>query len=938
MTSNTLNVMRKIAPLLALAVALALGSQAHAADLQTGQAKFLKGDYKAAQAELAKVGGKDREAAQLALARVELRVGKYAAAEKRARKLIKSRTKGVGEDATVLVAEAQRAVGNSPAAIKPLEKVFAKNPKHLRARYVLGLVYRDVGQNKKANALFDQFIKDWNTNKIDQKNASQSFYVAASARRLGLFQDANDTFREVVKLNSKLLDANIEWGQLFMDKYSAGYASQSFDEVLKIDPNHPDAHAGMAKVKLVQSYDLAAAGRHIKAALKANPKHVQALLIRSGLEIDQNQWAAAKATFQQVFAINPNSLPGHAGLATVYWLRELRAKYEATKKKAFAINPKYAEFFHIVARSAVREHRYDLAIKLELEAVKIEPKYYEAMQAVGTGYLRLGKEKLGLRWLKRAWKGDEYNVRTFNLMNLFEEEIPKNYSFTRTKYFKFRYHNEEKDILRRSVEPMLTRAFESMVKRYKFTPKLPIVIELYRESQHYSVRTVGLPNLGALGVCFGQVITAMSPSSGNINWAMVLWHELAHVFAIQMSKSKVPRWYTEGLSEYETIIARPEWRRENDSDIAAAMAAGKLPPVAELNYGFMKPSMRQVVVAYHLSSVTIEYIATTYGFNKIVEGLKLFGKNMETPEVIHKITGLTAKQFDVKFRKFLAKRLKPYKGQFRIPTEGYKNVTALEIAVAAKPKDAKARADLALGYFFDGNAKKAKANADKALAMEPTNKIALYINAEIAFRMRNTTGAKKLYLQLIDMGADNYDIRGRLAAIAKVKGDLKAAEKQLCAAKKLDPERSYPYLELSRIYKRSKRPAKALKELETYVMIEQMQPRPLSTLVDEYKAKGNWAKVRTYGELLLNIRLWSADLYLTMGRAYVETNKPDKALFSYKSALITKPRLRRPALAYIGMAKAWKKKKNRRKAKAMIKKALKFEPANAEALKLQKKL
>ncbi len=937
-SSNTLNDMRKIASLLALAVAVAIGSPASAADLQTGQSKFLKGDYKGARAELGKVTGKDREAAQLMLARVELRVGEYAAARQRAAKMVTSKTKGVSADAIVLVAEADRIVGKSKAAIKTLEPLVAKNPKHLRARYMLGLSYLDTGAVKKANALFDQFIQDWNQNKIDTKNARQSFYVAASARRLGLFQDANDTFREVVKLDAKLLEANVEWGGLFLDKYSAGYAEQSFDEVLKVDPHHPDALAGMARVKLVQRYDLAGAGKHLKAALKANPKHIPSLLVRGGLEIDQNKWAAAKATFQQVFAINPNSVRGIAGLATVYWLRDDTKNYEAQKKRAFAFNPKFAEFFHIVARSAVREHRYDLAIKLELEAIKINPKYYEAMQAAGTGYLRLGKEKLGVRWLKRAWKGDEYNVRTYNTLDLFEEAIPKHYSFTRTKYFKFRYHNEEKQILRRYVEPLMNKAFESMVKRYKFTPKLPVIIELYRDSQHYSVRTVGLPNLGALGVCFGQVITAMSPSSGNINWAMVLWHELGHVFAIQLSRSRVPRWYTEGLSEYETILARPEWRRENDSDIAAAMADGKLPSVAELNYGFMKPSMRQVVVAYHLSSVTIEYIATTFGFDKIVEGLKLFGKGLETPEVIQKITGLSVKAFDARFRKFLEKRLKPYKGQFRIPTEGFKNVTVLEIAVAAKPKDPKAQANLALGYFFDGNAKKAKAAADKTLKLDPKNKIAMYINAEIAFRMRNVNGARKLYRQLVTLGADNYDIRGRLAAIAKFKGDLKAAEKQLCAAKKLDPERSYPYLELSRIYKQQKKPAKSLKELENYVMIEQMQPRPLSKLIDEYKTKKKWAKVRTFGELLVNIRLWSAELYLTLGRAYVETGAAKKAIYTYNSALMAKPKLRRPALAYIGLARAWKKRNKRRKARAMLKKALKFEPANAEALTLQKSL
>ena len=103
------------------------------------------------------------------------------------------------------------------------------------------------------------------------------------------------------------------------------------------------------------------------------------------------------------------------------------------------------------------------------------------------------------------------------------------------------------------------------------------------------MRTVGLPDIGALGVCFGQVITAMSPATGDINWGMVLWHELGHVFAIQLSNSRVPRWFTEGLSEYETLIARPDWRRENDADLYGAVANGTLPSIGDLNSEFMQP-------------------------------------------------------------------------------------------------------------------------------------------------------------------------------------------------------------------------------------------------------------------------------------------------------------------------------------------------------------
>src|SRR5262249_28739126 len=153
-----------------------------------------------------------------------------------------------------------------------------------------------------------------------------------------------------------------------------------------------------------------------------------------------------------------------------------------------------------------------------------------------------------------------------------------------------------------------------------FTPKTPVTVELFSEPDQYSVRTVGLPNLGALAVCFGQVITAMSPSNGNLNWGMILWHELGHVFAIQLTESRVPRWFTEGLSEVETLLARKEWRRENDVDVWQAYAANNLPSVVELNSRFMRAGdMNDMVVAYHMSSMTVEFMVRRFGFPKVVD-------------------------------------------------------------------------------------------------------------------------------------------------------------------------------------------------------------------------------------------------------------------------------------------------------------------------------
>ena len=121
-------------------------------------------------------------------------------------------------------------------------------------------------------------------------------------------------------------------------------------------------------------------------------------------------------------------------------------------------------------------------------------------------------------------------------------------------------------MLQEYAVPLAHQALDDAVgKRYEFTPKGPILIEMFPKHDDFAVRTLGLPGMiGALGACFGRVVTLDSPQRappGDFQWEATLWHELAHVITLQMSNQRVPRWLTEGISVYEEKRARPEWAR-----------------------------------------------------------------------------------------------------------------------------------------------------------------------------------------------------------------------------------------------------------------------------------------------------------------------------------------------------------------------------------------
>lgn len=71
---------------------------------------------------------------------------------------------------------------------------------------------------------------------------------------------------------------------------------------------------------------------------------------------------------------------------------------------------------------------------------------------------------------------------------------------------------------------------------------------------------------------------------------------------------------------------------------------------------------------------------------------------------------------------------------------------------------------------------------------------------------------------------------------------------------------------------------------------------------------------------------------MELAQAYLSTKRPDQALYTYDSALLAKPALRRPATAHAGRAAALAALGRKREARAAAKKALALEPNNAQAL------
>ena len=249
---------------------------------------------------------------------------------------------------------------------------------------------------------------------------------------------------------------------------------------------------------------------------------------------------------------------------------------------------------------------------------------------------------------------DKFDQTTFNLLTMLDS-LDKFETITDGDIV-FKSHPSETAVMREYVAPLAKQALAIFSEKYQFTPKGPILIEMFPKHDDFAVRTVGLPGMiGALGACFGRVVTLDSPKArppGDFNWAPTLWHELAHVMTLQLSKQRVPRWLTEGISTYEEKLGSPAWGREGELSFVAAYGLGEHMSLRELNAAFQDPE--KISLAYYEASILTEHIVGNYGMSALRKLLVSYGEGLEGEAALKAGLGVDIDTLQADFDKLLA--------------------------------------------------------------------------------------------------------------------------------------------------------------------------------------------------------------------------------------------------------------------------------------------
>lgn len=480
---------------------------------------------------------------------------------------------------------------------------------------------------------------------------------------------ANRLFRSAAKENPADPDILSRWGDLYADSHQDAEAMDIYREALAADAEHAFAMLGAARV-LVGGFD-EAANAYLEPLLSnatlPDGARVGAWLLVARIALENHDADEADHNIGRAEALIARNdwppLEAYALRAALDLINDVRDSQWTGRSLEY--NPAYGGIYAIPAHFYVISRRYRDAIDLYQKAVDIEPGLAAAHEDLGVNLLRDNQIDRARRHLELAHEEDPFSpvaVNTLRLLDSFSDfpllQDPETPADDGRLPIILRLHREEAAAIAPYAIDLTRRSIDEFAARYRFEPKEPVVIEMYPDHEDFAVRTAGMPGLGILGATFGYVVAMDSPSARSTDefqWGTTLWHELAHVFTLEASDHRVPRWFSEGVSVYEEWRSGPTPGVRIPMPVYAAIRDDKFLPVATLDQGFIRPSYPdQVIVSYMQAGLICQYIDRRYGTEKLALLLTKFADGLDTPDAFRSVLDVTTPQFDRDFEAFLA--------------------------------------------------------------------------------------------------------------------------------------------------------------------------------------------------------------------------------------------------------------------------------------------
>ena len=618
-------------------------------------------------------------------------------------------------------------------------------------------------------------------------------------------------------------------GDLALSKSDYELAGRTFQQALKKHPKNAELHFGTALA--FASSDRKIMARHLQSALNINTNHIGSRLLLVDHLIDREAYDDAEKQIALALKVNPHHPEAWAYRSVVAHLREDKAAEKTARASAlkhWKTNPKVD---HIIGQKLSQKYRFAEGSAHQRQALVFDKDFLPAKIQLAQDLLRLGLEREGWAMAEAAHEIDGYDVTTFNLVTL-KDTLDKYTTLTNAN-FRVRMTPHEAAIYGPRALRLLEKAHATLSKKYGLKLEQQTTVEIFADQKDFGVRTFGMPdNPGFLGVCFGCVITANSPASqmpSPANWESVLWHEFCHTITLTLTKNKMPRWLSEGLSVYEERQANPAWGMRMNPRFREMILSDELTPISKLSGAFMSPESNvHLQFAYYESSLVVEHIVERFGLESIRKILRDLSQGVKINDAIANHTE-PMKKLEVAFAKYAKKKAKGLAPELEWDKPDPRELRAnIEELAKKHPKNFYILSQQARRAINARDWEAAKAHCRKLIKLFPRQNGGAnnpYVLLAKAHReLKEFSEERKMLETLASMSDDAYDVFLRLIELTAKAKDWDAVRLNCERALAVNPLLPQPHRQLAIAAEAQNRPKPAIESWQTLLELDPLDP------------------------------------------------------------------------------------------------------------------
>ena len=552
-------------------------------------------------------------------------------------------------------------VGEYAKARERLSKAGDENPHVLRLQLELS---RRLGNTEESRRYAKRLLSMYDEGVL--QSPSEIAEAAYAAWKTNQWKRANRLYLEASRDPELPLWVYVDWGYLYLEKYNGAEAESIFQDALELPSlagwsrwGRDAAQLGLAQA--LKSQHRPGVENALREALDQNPQNLDGHALKGLMAMEVDDWKGARHWISKGLDRNPKYVPLlELECVFLHFQGEIDS-FQTCSRKLMEINRHNGNLYQILGDFSVARRRMEEAVEYYREALRKNPKQWSALGSLGVNLLRLAQEEEGRKVLQRAYENDPFNIATVNTLRLvdsFDRFVRKE-----TSRYWLRIHQKEAVALEPYVRKLLDRSISFLEKKYRHQVEHKFQVEIYPDHEDFAVRTLGIPGLGAFGATFGRILAMDSPSArarGTYHWGSTLWHEMAHVVILSLSRGRVPRWLTEGISMMEERLAGEGWGDRLTPSFVRAYEQGEIRSLKELNKGFESPRTREdLEISYLQAGWVCEFLDRRYGIEKMRNLVESFGKGLSIEEAVSETLQVSVDDLNMEFLQEVSQVLNP---------------------------------------------------------------------------------------------------------------------------------------------------------------------------------------------------------------------------------------------------------------------------------------